>query len=163
MQNFSVKIDGKEYWISRSCAVVCVIYRTDINKNIQIVVGKRGKGCPDEVGKWNLVCGYISYDETIKEASSRETKEETGLNIPPNAWRLVNVNSNPKSDIRQNITFRMLVEWKPEYGTEFTTEFSEPDEVDEVRWINLEDVDKLDWAFNHKQLVNKYLKENIKS
>jgi ADP-ribose pyrophosphatase YjhB (NUDIX family) len=109
------------------------------------------------------VCGYISYDETIKEASSRETKEETGLNIPPNAWRLVNVNSNPKSDIRQNITFRMIVEWKPEYGTEFTTEFSEPDEVDEIRWISLEEVDKLDWAFSHKELVNKYLKEKIKS
>ena len=146
MQNFSVKVNGKEYWISRSCAVVCLIYRTDVNGNVQIVVGKRGNGCPDEVGKWNLVCGYISYDET-------------GLNIPSNAWKMINVNSDPKSDIRQNITFRMLAKWKPEYGTEFTTEFSEPDEVDEVRWISLEEVDKLDWAFNHKQLVNKFLKE----
>jgi ADP-ribose pyrophosphatase YjhB (NUDIX family) len=163
MKNFSVKINGKEYWISRSCAVVCLII-DDRNQNApKIVAVKRGKGCPDEVGKWNLVCGYISYDETIKEASSRETKEETGLNIPSNAWKMINVNSDPKSDKRQNITFRMLAKWKPEYGTEFTTEFSEPDEVDEVRWISLEDVDNLDWAFNHKQLVNTYLKEKIKS
>ena len=161
MDNFSVKINGKEYWISRSTAVICLIYRTDANGKVQIVVNKRGKGCPDEIGKWNLVSGYISYDETIKQASSRETKEECGLSIPSNVWKLVNINSDPKSDKRQNITFRMLAEWKPKYGTVFTTEFSESDEVDEVRWIGIEDIEELDFAFNHKQIVENFFKERL--
>ena len=160
MQNFSVKIDGKEYWISRSCAVVCVII-DDSNPNApKIVVGKRGKGCPDDVGKWCLPCGYVDYDETISEAASRETKEECGLDVPSKAWRLRSLNSKPKDDKRQNITFRFVCRYKPEYGTKFTTEFSEPDEVEEIRWIGMKDVNKLEWAFNHKELVDKLLKEN---
>lgn len=158
MKNFPVKVDGKEYWISRSTAVVCVIYKIDENGNRFVAVGKRGKGCPDEVGKWNLFCGYIEWNETIKEACSREIKEECGLDIPSNAWKLISVNSNPKSDKRQNITFRMVTKYRPEYGTEFTTKFSEPDEVEEVRWVGIKDIGKLDWAFNHHTLVEAFLR-----
>lgn len=162
MKNFPVTIDGKEYWISRSASVVCIIIDKTKPNAPKLVAGKRGKGCPDEVGKWNLPSGFIDYNETINGSASRETKEECGLNIPENAWRINSVNSNPNDNPRQTISFRMVVEWKPEYGTEFSTENSEPDEVDEVRWIGLEEVEKLDWAFHHEKIAKRFLKPNNK-
>lgn len=141
-------------WFSRSVAVVCAIMRTNDNGEIEIVAGKRGKGCPDEVGKWNLICGYCEFNETLKESASRESKEECGLSIPSNAWRIHSVNSNPKDDKRQNITFRMVTEYKPEYGT-FSTANSELDEVDDVRWIPINEIDKYEWAFEHEKLIKR--------
>lgn len=161
MQNFPVKVDGKEYWISRSTSVVCVILDKTNPHAPKLVAGKRGNGCPDEVGKWNLPSGFIDYNETIKQASSRETKEECGLNIPPNAWQIQSVNSSPDDNPRQTISFRMIASWKPEYGTEFSTENSEPDEVDDVRWVGLDDVDNLEWAFHHEKLAKKFLQKFV--
>ena len=145
-------------WFSRSTAVVCAITRKNNKGEIEVVEAKRGKGCPDNVGMWNMVSGYVEFDECIRESASRETKEECGIIIPSNAWRLHSVNSNPKDDKRQNITFCMLCEYKPEYGT-FFTEHSEPDEVDDVRWIKAKDVDKYEWAFGHEKLIKRIVWE----
>ena len=146
-------------WFSRSTAVVCVIIDGDSDPTVpKIVVGKRGKGCPDYVGYWNLICGYVDFNETIEQSASRETYEECGLRIPPEAWHIDSINSDPNSDKRQNISLRMWAYYKPEYGT-FSFENSEQDEVDEIKWVEENDVDNMNWAFNHRELVKKYLEE----
>ena len=64
MKNFPVNVDGKEYWISRSNAVVGIVFKWE-NGQYHILANKRGKGCPDYVGKWNIPCGYVDYNESI--------------------------------------------------------------------------------------------------
>ena len=54
MNNFSIKVNGKEYWISRSLAVAVFIFRKVGNK-FQVLLEKRGKGAADNIGKWCCV------------------------------------------------------------------------------------------------------------
>ena len=83
MKNFSIIDDrtGREYWISRSVAVVGFIYGYDEDEKEYILAVQRGTGTPDPefVGKWCLPCGYLDYDETLEEALQREVFEETGV------------------------------------------------------------------------------------
>ena len=84
-ENFKVTAieTGKEYWISRSVAVAVIIYGKDLSGKDENVflIHKRGPGCPDNIGKWSVNCGYINWGETIKQAAIRETFEETGLKL----------------------------------------------------------------------------------
>lgn len=95
MKNFPVKVGDNEYWISRSCAVVGIIIRIAEDKKVYVLANKRGLGCPDFVGMWNIPCGYVDYNETLEQAVSREIFEETGIKINPNFWRLHSINSSP--------------------------------------------------------------------
>lgn len=142
-------------WFSRSCAVVGLVYCIK-NNNTYILISKRGKGTPDPefIGKWNLVCGYLDFEEDLDKAIMREVWEETGINnftkIKP-----VSVNSDPKNDKRQNITFRYVLETDELYTP--ISDNCEPDEVEESKWVNINDIDNYEWAFNHKELVKQLL------
>lgn len=46
--------------------------------------------------------------------------------------------------------------------TSFDTSNSEEKEVDEVKWICLDDIDKYNWAFNHNELL-KLLKSELET
>lgn len=165
MKNFPIIASGtgKEYWISRSIAVLVAVYAKDKKGNLYVLTVKRGKGTPDPefVGKYCLPCGYLDFDETIKEAGQRELKEETGINIDPTWMTLVYINDDPKSDKRQNITFRYQVSAQTsvdELKKQLTTKYAEPDEVESVQFIPLKDIDKYEWAFNHDQLLKRNLR-----
>ena len=158
MRNFPIKIDSQEYWISRSMATVGFIICTSHN-NTYILANKRGNGTPDYQGLWNCPCGYLDYHETLKECCAREIYEETNFKIDPEQLNLWSINDNPKDDSRQNVTFRFYVKLKDSalcqhiYPKGF-----ENDEVADVMWVNINDVDKYEWAFNHKQLIKELLK-----
>ena len=153
MNNFSVKVNGKEYWISRSVAVVGYVHKQGCILAIQ-----RGKGTPDPefVGKWCLPCGYLDYDETCWEAVKREIHEETGILINENNSVLngTEVNSDPKADKRQNVTVRYKIWYCG--NDELSTKFSEKNEVSDIKWIPIDEVDNYEWAFNHKELIKDY-------
>jgi len=156
MRNFPVKIEDKEYWISRSCAVVGIVYKTDGNGDvISLLANKRGIGCPDYIGKWNLPCGYLDYYETLRQAVSREVHEETGLDIPYYVWKLWYVNSDP-NDEKQTVSFRFITKFEEDYGS-FNTDFSEPNEVEEVKWIPVDEIYNYEWAFNQQEVIGDFL------
>lgn len=163
MKNFPVidKETGREYWISRSIAVVVKVIAKDIRGNSYILAVKRGKGTPDSeyIGKYCMPCGYLDYDETTKQAAQRELQEETGLTFPISDFKLVSINDDPKGDKRQNVTFRYLVKsLTPIEDLElmFTTKNAEKNEVDYIRFINIENIDLYEWAFNHNSLIKSY-------
>lgn len=160
MNNFSVEINGHTFWISRSVAVVGFVYGYDTEEHEYILAVQRGTGTPDPefVGCWCLPCGYVDYDETTEEALKREIFEETGID-KKNFYStdLLEVNSDPKSDKRQNITLRyeclLIGDIK---DIKLTTENSEKDEVSDVKWIPIDEIDNYKWAFNHKELIKYY-------
>ena len=49
MKNFQVtsKEDGKQYWISRSCAVSAFIFVINSNREVFVLANKRGPGAAD--------------------------------------------------------------------------------------------------------------------
>lgn len=146
---------GKEDWVSRSCAVVGFIYKVDEKGDFYLLASKRGKGCPDFVGKWNVPCGYLDYDENAMQAVSREIHEEVGLNIPHYMWTLWFVNTSPASE-KQTVSFRFVVEYNEDYGN-LTNEYCEPEEVEDIQWINFNDFNKIEWAFNQKEVVRQFI------
>lgn len=151
--------DGNEYWISRSCAVCGILAVKDNEGNWCILANKRGPGCPDNVGKWNIPCGYLDYNETGAQAISREIFEETGVHTTPEMFKLIGVHYDLEG--RQNVTHRYcaifeqlnsIENFKIGKGTG-----GEENEVDDIRFVKLTELDNYDWAFGHKELVRETL------
>lgn len=156
--NFPVEYNGKTYWVSRSCALVGFIYVKNLKGEWCVLAEKRGPGCPDEIGKWCVPCGYIERNkESGPEGLVRECFEETGIMFEPESFKLVAVSYD--RDEKQNIChyFKcVLGDISAEtIADNFDTSHSEPDEVDGLRFIPLSEADKYQWAFNHKGLVKK--------
>lgn len=150
MNNFPVNIDGKEYWISRSVATVGFIFTED--NGFRVLAVKRGKGCPDEVGKWCCPCGYLEWDETLRDCCAREIKEETNLTVNRQKLFFWSINDDPK-EAHQNITIRYVSFSKGYAGQTLTAAYSEPDEVDDIKWIGFDELGNYDWVFGHLDLI----------
>ena len=159
MKNFPVIVDGKEYWISRSVAVAVSLF-TFIDKKFCILANKRGPGLPNHVGEWNVISGYLDFDESLSDACIREVWEETGVDIKNVSLINLNIEDDPKRE-NQVILFRYagFIMQEPRNIIELTNKNSEPNEVDEVKWIPIEEVDNYQWTSeNHKNKIKEYAK-----
>lgn len=152
--NFQVTAtDGKTYWISRSVAVLAIVLAKTPD-GWKILVNRRGDGTPDYQGYWNIPCGYVDFGETCEEAASREIFEECGVKIDSHAFRLFAVESDPMTSNKQNITIRYITYMPSEFvSTALSASNSEYHEVDDIRWVNLNDINDYEWAFNHKSIL----------
>lgn len=160
MKNFSVKINDKLYWISRSVAVAGFIFNK-INGKLHILAAKRGSGAADNIGLWNCPCGYLDYDETTVQACNREIFEETGITLLKTDFKLFDINEDLEG--RQNITFKYYaILDRPWLDGLFDLSNCEQDEVEEVKFIPIEDISKFEWAFNHDEIINFLINTKIK-
>lgn len=177
MKNFSVNVDGKTYWISRSIATAAFVFRHNHEKNeLQILVEKRGKGAADYQGKYCCPCGYLDYNETLAECAKREVLEETGVELDVNKLIIFGINDKP-SENHQNVTVRFTyldksgkLEIDPSKAIG-----GEKDEVESVEWLTVAVYDPEEekfcfqfekelfkdeiWAFNHNRIIHDYLLE----
>lgn len=151
---------GKEEWISRAIAVLGIVIGIDKNGVKYVLAEQRGTGTPDPeyIGCWCLPCGYLDYDENIHQAVAREVLEETGVNIHSDNFILFYINDDPFSDKRQNVTFRFKTELEGYINDwELTDKFSESNEVSDIKWIDLREVNSYKWAFNHEKIIKDYI------
>lgn len=155
----------------RSCAVSGFFI---IRRGVEyyILAEKRGNRTPDNPNKWCVPCGYIDWNETGREAIIRETYEEAGLNlvqfldsvshimIKDDLDQPWHVDTRVDSNL-QNITLRFgcVVRIKNDMDLpELTDEFNEiKGEVADLKWINLSDISKYEWAFDHDEIIHEYL------
>lgn len=163
--NFPIEYKGKIIWYSRSVAAALFVFAKDEHDNLYVLANKRGIGTPDFQGYWNCVCGYLDYNESAEQASIRECMEETGINVPIDKLRLVGVESSPSAN-RQNITIRYMalmdeVLSKDSSLMKFDLSNNEENEVEEVRWINVDDIELYDWAFNHNERIKEIIEEYL--
>lgn len=157
LHNFPFKMGGKTYWYSRACAVTLMNFCKDKDGKLYVLANKRGKGCPDFNGYWNAPCGYLDFNETLKEAAIRETKEETGLNVPIEKVIPCGVDDSVTAN-HQNITHRfysLLDGTIDEY--KFDTSNMEEDEVDNVKWVSVDELNNYQWAFGHDNVIKEIL------
>lgn len=154
--NFSTIIDGKEYWISRSVAVLAIVL-CKIHGKWHVLANQRGKGTPDFHGYWNMPCGYLDYGETCKQAAVREVWEECGVKLSLDRVYFCSYNDNP-SEARQNVTLRFISTLderkdKVSVGTGVNNRGGEVDEVEAISWIPISEVDSQKWAFGHETII----------
>ena len=156
MKNFPVNVNGKEYWVSRSIATVTYVFGL-INNEYCILANKRGPGLPNKVGLWNCVSGYLDYDETLEEAAVREVFEETGVRLDKSFLIMDNIDSSVDRE-RQNVLVRYYT-YIGELAEQvvLTNENAEPNEVDEVKWIPITEIDKYQWVSEtHRNKIVEY-------
>ena len=97
----------------------------------------------------------MDYDETGEEGCVREIFEETGVKLNPTDMKFIQVNTDPVNSNRQNVSLRYRTYLSEEFAKNitFTNKNSESNEVDDIKWIPIRDIDNYEWAFNHNELI----------
>ena len=164
------KIGDKTIWESRSVAVnLVVVIQDTIYPENYVLVSKRGPNAADNRGKYNLVAGYLDWDETASEAFIRETWEECGLDLlktlkentitQNNLVQPWHVQTDPASS-RQNVSLRYGVKLLSTKGTfpALNTDNNEVEgEVEDPQWMPVSKIDNYEWAFDHDKLIKEYI------
>ena len=146
-------------WFSRSVAAMVIVVAMDSNKKWHVLGSERGSGAADYQGFWNMPCGYVDFNETVKQAACRECFEETGVKLDPDKMTLFGYNDKPTEN-RQNITFRFMatIPNKTIDQLTFSKENNEKDEVGEIAWIPFDSYKEKKWAFGHDKIIAEVIK-----
>ena len=161
---------GKIIYDNRSPTVEGIILTKNIDGFIYVLGSKRGPGAADYQGYWNLIAGYLDWDETGSEAIIRETWEEAGLNLPKllfnnqiirnDLYYPWNIVSNPKVHL-QNVSLRYGIYVISKKLPELNTKNNEVSgEVSDLLWMPIQEINNYKWAFNHHEIIRIYLKIN---
>ena len=143
-------------WFSRSMATAIFVFCKDADGDWCVLASERGEEAADFRGMWNCPCGYLDFDETTKECAVRECFEETGVKLDPSQLTFINYEDDPVTANRQNVTFRFGARITDKITTdfEFSKKNNEGEEVGEIKWVKVNDIDDYEWAFNHKTRIN---------
>lgn len=175
-------VDGRKIWLSRSVAVVSqvVIHNTKTNEYHTVIV-KRGSASMGSIGLWCYPCGYLDWDESIRDAAVRETYEEAGLDIDaliaevkPDkfVYKFPTLNNSPwhvdsmPGHHRQNVSMSHCFYFETDGSVDLPIVSSvncEEGEIDEVKWVTLKEVigsSDYPMAFDHN-IVTVNLTEKI--
>lgn len=172
-----VDIDGNPNWISRSMAVVVTV----ILNNEKVLLVKRGPKTSSS-GKWCNPCGYLDWNENATQCALREVWEETGLNLSEvytnegitygpdskykpeiesdfislsHPWDIV---TDPNLNHNQDIALYFGVSIKTNKEPSVTNKNCEKGEIDDVKWVDIKNINRYNFAFNHDKRIVKFLK-----
>ena len=150
-------------WFSRSVAAAIFVYCKDKDGDWCVLASERGEEAADYRGFWNCCCGYLSFNETVKEAALRELYEETGVFIADESIvKFIGYEDSPEAN-RQNVTFRFAAFIEDAVTDDFTfsKKNNEGKEVGEIKWIKMANVDDYMWAFNHDKRIVEIFNANV--
>jgi ADP-ribose pyrophosphatase YjhB (NUDIX family) len=118
-----------------------------IQKSSFLLVIKRQNGPYKDT--FALPGGFVDEGETVEEALIREVFEETSLEIHP--IEILGVYSNPKRDPRGHMITVVFITimhgGEPNAG----------DDAKELHWIPLDNINNIDFAFDHKLIIKDYI------
>ncbi|QQR83832.1 NUDIX hydrolase [Candidatus Peregrinibacteria bacterium] len=98
-------------------------------------------------GYWGLVGGFLEWGETAAEAAIREAKEEIGVDIEVIRFtgKYYNTPSPNKGRVISLPHYSVILSGSP-YP-------AQPEECEEVRWFNPDEVKAMELAYDHKQIL----------
>ncbi len=145
---------GRERQVCASCNIVH--YRNPIVgvavillDGESVLLARRARG--PYKGDWCFPCGYVEWDEEVREAAKRETLEETGLEVEVAAVYAVHSNFHDPNSHTVGIWFR---------GSVVGGTLKAGDDVDMVEYRSLTDLpDNI--AFPTDRLVLEQLRSEL--
>lgn len=117
-----------------------------IEKNGKILLTKRARFLVDG-GKWCLPGGHLRKWESAEKGMKREIKEETGYDSKKNRLLFV----HEEFIKRLNVHAVVFV-----YKIDISGKQKKSWEVSEYGWFDKKEAEKLEMAFTHKQILEKY-------
>ena len=109
------------FWHNPVVGVAVIIMQGD-----HIVLARRARGVYK--GAWCIPCGYVEYDEDVRQAAQREFQEETGLLVEVGEVYAVHSNFHNPASHSVGIWFR---------GTVLGGTLRPDDDVDQVAYMPL--------------------------
>lgn len=107
-----------------------------------------------EKGKIDLPGGFLAHGETPFDGLRRELREELGIEVEAGVEDCVQMATHrygPAGDYNLSLGFQ--VRW-------VSGEPSPSDDVADIRWVGLDEIDDLDFAWKHnRELVRKVLSD----
>jgi O-acetyl-ADP-ribose deacetylase (regulator of RNase III)/ADP-ribose pyrophosphatase YjhB (NUDIX family) len=97
---------------------------------------------------WALPGGFVNYGESLEDAVIREAKEETNLDLIQ--VKQFHTYSDPARDPRFHTVGTVFI--AKAKGTP-----KAQDDAADIKVIKLSDIEKLDFAFDHKKILQDYL------
>lgn len=97
---------------------------------------------------WCIPGGHIDFSEDPLTAVKREIKEETNLKIHPKFFKFFN-------EYHPNLDWHAIVLM---FYSNVKGEIKINEEVKEFRWFNKEEISDLEFAFDHKDILQDFLK-----
>ncbi len=99
---------------------------------------------------WALPGGFVEYGESVETAAIREAKEETSMDVE--LKNLVNVYSKPDRDPRGH-TITVAFTAKGDMSKR-----KADSDAKEIAIFSAENLDEIDIAFDHRQIIKECLK-----
>lgn len=129
-----------------SVTVDLVIFATDEAGTVHVLLIKRGKDPYKDC--WALPGGFLDENETLKQAAARELKEETGLEIEPEALFNFGIYDAVDRDSRGRVI-------SMPFSTNFIPlrDVKGADDAVDAQWFKLTEAVNLPLAFDHKQML----------
>lgn len=173
--------DGRQIWVSRACAVIAeVCMYNPADRQWYVLLAKRGSETPDCRGMWGLPCGYLDWDETLRDAVVREVWEECGLYLPElpqqpgfagsssgffrtgedsadTPWRIYDTPDNS----RQNLGFHYAIPfvWNGDAFPQLSNANVGPGETEALDWVGVQRAMSMQLAFNHQHAISRLFEE----
>jgi len=122
-----------------------------VNSKQEVMLIKRALGTFGE-GKWCLVGGKPDGDEDLDKAITRETQEEVGTQLPLTYYIEI---ENPDTSTGVRWITHYFVGTSNSLPTQLDSR-----EVSEVAFFSQTELEGLDIAFGHRNVLMQYLKEN---
>lgn len=100
-------------------------------------------------GNWDIPGGYLDWDETLQQATSRELFEESGLIVPAEKWQMFDIFSEPNNAAKNQVIDVYYL------STSYTGNLSiDHNEVQEAQWFELHALPE-NVAFDHLLALHK--------
>ena len=99
---------------------------------------------------WALPGGFVDMGESLEDAARREAKEETNLDLKD--MRQMHTYSDPKRDPRFHTVSTVFV-------AKGVGQAQSGDDAKNLKIVPYAELLKIDYAFDHKEVVKDYLKQ----
>lgn len=131
--------EGNKHWISPSISVDGLVI---VDNHVLVV--KRSEAMSNPL-LWCLPCGFMDWNETPLDACIREVYEEAGIDVREHD--MLNADYHRPHSINGTalqFIFRL---------SEFPKLNLDMDECVEYKWVGLDELDELEFAFGHERLI----------